>query len=129
MNISTLHVEILKDGRFKLLYPIHYEFDDKTVVIHKGFIWDGASIPRELWSIVGCPSDYLYESCLHDALYASCLYSRKDSDKMFHSALTAMGVDYFTAKTMYLAVSAGGEFHYGKKSKSEAREFVSVEWK
>ena len=129
MNISNLNVHVLKDGRFKLLSSVHYEMEDKTITIHEGFIWDGASIPRELWSVVGCPSDYLYESLLHDALYASCIYNRKDSDKMFHACLIAMGVDYFTAKTLYLGVRVGGEFAYGKKSKSEAREFVSVEFK
>jgi len=129
MNISNLNIHVLKDGRFKLLSSIHYEFEDKIITIHEGFIYDGASIPKSLWSIIGCPMDYAYESCLHDALYASCIYNRKDSDKMFHSALIANGHDYFTAKTLYLGVRVGGELFYGKKSKSEAREFVSVDFK
>lgn len=129
MTISELNLKVLSDSKFCLTTDVRYEFDDKIITIHKGFIWDGASIPRELWSVVGCPCSHLAESCLHDALYASCIYNRKDSDKMFHSALIANGNDYFTAKTLYLGVRVGGELFYGKKSKSEAREFVSVEFK
>lgn len=129
MTISTLYIEVLKDGKFKLAKPMLYDMGDKVITIYQGFVWDGASIPKSLWSTIGCPSDYLYESCLHDALYASCIYNRKDSDKMFYKALVAMGVDTVKALTMYLAVRAGGESSYGKKNMAEAREFISVEFK
>lgn len=36
--------------------------------IYKGFVWDGASIPRFVWSIIGSPTenDYLIPSMIHD---------------------------------------------------------------
>lgn len=129
MYITDLHIKVLKGGRFQLLTPIMYNLKDKIITIHTGFTWDGASIPRSLWSTIGCPSDYLYESCLHDALYASNIYNRKDSDKMFYYALIARGVDYVTAKAMYLAVRVGGEFAYDREGMADAREFISVDFK
>jgi len=128
MKISQLNVEVLKDGRFKLLSSVHYEMEDKTITIHEGFVWDGASIPRELWSVVGCPCSYLVESCLHDALYASKIFPRKDCDKYFYKALKTRGVSLITAKELYLGVRFGGEEHFGSDSIADAREFVGVEW-
>lgn len=47
-------------------------FDDGTfTVVPKGFITDGASIPKAFWSIIGGPLSrpYLYAAIVHDFCY------------------------------------------------------------
>lgn len=129
MFISPLRIEALKDGKYQLLSPLRFKDGKITITVHAGFIYDGASIPRSLWSVIGCPMDYAYESCIHDALYASKLFNRKECDKYFYKALKARGVSLSIAKQMYLGVRFGGDAHFGSDSLAEAREFVSVEVK
>lgn len=128
MFITPLRIEALKDGQYKLLSPLGFKDKNIIITIHAGFIYDGASIPRSLWSVIGCPMDYAYESCIHDALYASKLFNRKECDKYFYKALRAQDVSLSIAKQMYLGVRFGGESHFGSDSVADAREFVSVEW-
>lgn len=128
MFTSTLKIEVLKDGKYKLISPLSFKDENIIITIHEGFIYDGASIPKSLWSIIGCPMDYAYESCLHDALYSSKIFSRKESDKYFFKALKDRGVSLILAKEMYLGVRFGGEAHFGSDSIADAREFISVEW-
>jgi len=129
MFITPLRIEALKNGQYKLLSPLGFKDGNIIITIHAGFIYDGASIPRSLWSVIGCPMDYAYESCIHDALYASKLFNRKECDKYFYKALRARGVSLPIAKQMYLGVRFGGEAHFGSDSVADAREFVSVEVK
>ena len=128
MFISPLRIEALKGGKFQLLSPLGFKDGNILITVQKGFIYNGASIPRSLWSVVGCPMDYAYESCLHDALYASKIFNRKECDKYFYKALKARGVSLITAKELYLGVRFGGEEHFGSDSIADAREFVGVEW-
>lgn len=99
---------------FLLLAPLVYENDTFTITVYEGFDYDGASIPKTLWSIVGCPVGELYSNaaCIHDALYASKLFNRKTCDKIFHEAMLSSGVNKSLAKKMYLAVRAFGESAY-----------------
>lgn len=108
----TVDVKLLGNGNYKLLTPIHYSTDKYTIYVSEGFVWDGASIPRELWEAVGCPMDFPFSSCIHDALYRSHLLSRKEADKVFHSVLLSTGVNQVKAKAMYLGVRLGGDESY-----------------
>jgi len=128
MFITHLDIRALGGGKYQLLSPLSFKDGDVIITVQKDFIYDGASIPKSLWSIIGCPMDYAHESCLHDALYASKIFNRKDCDKYFYKALKARGVSSIIAKEMYLGVRFGGEAHFGSDSVSSAREFVSVEW-
>lgn len=126
---SYLKFMLIENGKYHLLDDLVFEAPSYIITVHSGFIWNGANIPKALQSLIGCPMDYAYESCLHDALYASKLFSRKDCDKLFHKALLARGVDSPLAKAMYLAVRVGGEPNYGKGAEYQARQFVSVRLK
>lgn len=129
MFASYLKFMLIDNGKYHLIDDLVFEASSYIITVYSGFIWNGANIPTSLQSIVGCPMDYAYESCLHDALYASKLFSRKDCDKLFHKALLARGVDEALAKAMYLAVRLGGEQNYGGDAIYQAREFVSVRLK
>ena len=80
----------------------------------KGFDFDGASIPKWLWSIIGSPftGNYVRAALFHDGLYACCTLDRKLSDEIFLDLMKEDGVGYFKRYSMYLAVRAFGSRAY-----------------
>lgn len=65
----------------------------KNIVIHirKGFDFDGASIPKWAWTIIGHPMQMwiLLAAIPHDGIYASNLMTQEDADMMFLEILHA----------------------------------------
>ena len=88
------------------------------IFIQHGFEWNGASIPKFLWPILGSPfaPEMMVASLVHDFLYskesASLGISREDADKIFRKLLIANGMDTDKAETLYTGVRLGGESHY-----------------
>lgn len=83
------------------------------ILIEKGFEWDGASIPRILWTSVGSPFQpkFMAASMVHDKLYEmgkASGYTKKQSDELFKKILINEGVRETKAHLMYLAVRAAG---------------------
>ena len=85
---TPLEVRLIGEQRFKLTNFLEFENHLFKIIVHKDFEFDGASIPKSLWSVYGCPFGGLYSAsaCLHDALYATHIFSKKDSDKIWHRA-------------------------------------------
>lgn len=109
----SIDIRVHSVGEYELLSDIGVSVNGWNIVVYKGFIWDGASIPRTLWDEIGCPLDFAEESLIHDALYASKLVSRKDADKIFHALLSRReDISQALAKAMYLGVRVGGERAY-----------------
>jgi hypothetical protein len=56
-------------------YTLHYRFKGKhcILVFPTGFVWDGASVPRFAWSLIGVRPEgvMLLPSLIHDVLYRS----------------------------------------------------------
>ena len=76
------------------------------IFIPAGFLWDGASIPRILWPLLGSAFGlYGYAAMVHDYLYASRMVPRKIADKIFYEIMRKHGVNKFKAWLMYKAVS------------------------
>ena len=77
----------------------------QTFTIPKGFITDGASIPRIFWSVFGgpfCPKN-LEASVQHDFL----IHMRVDGsqrDLQFYSTLVDNNTDKWKARLMYIGV-------------------------
>ncbi|WP_160165061.1 DUF1353 domain-containing protein [Chrysiogenes arsenatis] len=114
-----------------LTAPLVWRDDVGLIRVKKGFTFDGASIPRALWSLVGSPftGDYTRAACLHDALYASELLSRHAADLLFFQAMLSDGVRYSKAAVMYCAVRVGGWFVWRKhtpKSIKEGCKYVEI---
>lgn len=127
MFTTPLKLMFVGGGQYQLLDDLVFEAPQYIVTVKSGFIWNGANIPHALQSLIGCPMDFAYESCLHDALYGSKLFSRKDCDKLFHKALLTRGVSAQLAKAMYLAVRVGGEENYSNfYGVSNYRELVAI---
>lgn len=131
MFTTPCDIRVLKGGKVELLSPLIFKHKNIEIVLHIGFIWDLASIPKGLHDIMGDPFDYVMESALHDALYGTALFTREESDLYFYLALRSGGkykdsVGKVKAKALHAGVRIGGEPHYRTGSISKAREFVSI---
>lgn len=102
-----------------------------TVFIAEGFVFDGASIPKAFWSLIGSPfsGKYRQSALIHDALYASELVPRDEADKCFLELMEKDGVSWLKRYTMYNAVRVGGYFvwkNHKKETIEEARKYVRI---
>ena len=73
--------------------------------IHKGFVTNGADIPRIFWSIFPPNSpEYLSAVVLHDYLCANVSkYGYEMADKMFYVGMLDIGVAKWKAKLFYIS--------------------------
>ena len=111
MSFQTdLCVKVIGKQAFEVTAPLVYNDGIVQLTVHQGFDFDGASVIRPLWSIVGSPmtDGYQRAACLHDALYASEYFDRDVCDKLFLEAMASDGVGYFKRHAMYLAVRSAG---------------------
>ncbi|WP_051441033.1 hypothetical protein M728_005770 (plasmid) [Ensifer sp. WSM1721] len=95
------------DRKFELAEDLEY-IDPKGVhwYARSGLIFDGASIPRALWAVVGSPytGTYRRAAVMHD-FYCTHLYRLwQDVHRMFYDAMISDGTNPFRAKLMYYAV-------------------------
>jgi hypothetical protein len=93
---------------------IWVKIDDFEFIISKGFLFDGASIPKPFWSVVGSPfePDLMVAALIHDWLYWTRLISKDKADNYLKIALLADGVGTARANVIYRAVWAFGKPAY-----------------
>lgn len=94
-------------GRYRLLSPLVCA----VCVVPYGFEWDGASIPRAAWSVLGYTPfhpDLMRASCVHDYLYRERIGTRRAADALFRDLVIADGVPADTAALLYAAVRQFG---------------------
>jgi len=114
----TLHSEqcgiTRRGGRLDVITEDYYYIHEGIqLFIPKGFKWDGASIPKILWPILGGPfGRYSFAAMVHDFLYASREVPREVADQIFYDLMLAHGVSKFKSKIMYKAVSMFGRKAY-----------------
>lgn len=79
---------------------------ERKWVAKKGDEFNGASIPRAAWSILGGPFDDAYRDAalFHDLAYQRRTSRWQDADSMFYYAMRCSGVGSWKAKTMFTAV-------------------------
>jgi len=104
-----------KNDLLVLKNTAHYEINEDEYNILAGFKYDGASIPKVFWSLIGGKfhPDFQLAALLHDYMYAMKL-GRNKADRYFHRLLLKRGVSKIKARLMYLAVSWFGKSHYRK---------------
>jgi Protein of unknown function (DUF1353) len=109
---GNLELEPLADGRnMRVLQDFSYtDWQGHTLTAVKGFISDGATIPRSVWSLVGGPWDGRYRNAavIHDVGCDSHKYTWRDTDRLFFEAMLDSGVTRSLALTMYWGVLVGG---------------------
>lgn len=135
--IGNFNFQALGDGRkIKLLNEIIFiDFKGKKWIAPKGHIVDGASIPRNLWSIIGSPlvGKYRIASVIHDVACDGKTQSWQATHRVFYEAMLASGVTKRKAEKMYTAVynfgPRWGENLEKRLSKDEFKMVISDPYK
>jgi hypothetical protein len=83
-----------------------FAIDDKKYWIPKGYFYDGASIPRIFWSVIGSPfePDFWAGALAHDWLYFTHFVTRQVADEVLYQILRQSGVGIVRAKVIWSAV-------------------------
>ncbi len=106
-------VEMLEDNRMRLLEDVIFSIDSVCGVtiridVPKGYAFDGASIPRMFWTLVGQPTDglSLRAACIHDWMcdQAETYAMRRLGDTLFLHVMEDSGVSKLRRLILYLAV-------------------------
>ena len=126
MSFKTdLCVKVIGKQAFEVTAPLVYNDGIVQLTVHQGFDFDGASVPRGLWPVIGSPmtDGYQRAGCLHDALYASHVFDREICDQLFLDAMKADGVRYTKRYAMYWAVRAFGSSSYDNDNQEEVNAY------
>lgn len=110
---EILSLSPLKGDRYVLL--------DDWNGIPKGFVTDGASIPRAFWRVIDHPfrSDYIDIYTEHDYDYQTGRIPREEADEKMLEGLKERGMGIVKRYTIYRAVRIFGASHYNNKNKEK----------
>ena len=79
--------------------------DGYAIYIPAGFIFDGASIPKVAWSIVGAADGrYFLAALVHDWLYTTKQLSKEQADNLFKRVMMKIGIGWWKRMIMWRAV-------------------------
>lgn len=97
--IKRVKLQPIAKDKFRTLEKFEY----KDVKIPKGFVTNGANIPRVFWSLFPPNSpEYLSAVVVHDYMCANMkCFGWKKADKYFYEAMLDIGVSKWKAKTFY----------------------------
>lgn len=93
-----------------------------TFTVPKDYCWDGATIPRVFWEVIGSKTDnqFLIPSMIHDVLCENHHYVDNDryfADKVFERLLYVSGVSAFNRWLMFHCVDNFQKFCGWSKKK------------
>jgi len=116
-----ISVDILEDNILRL----REDFSYGKYTAKKGFLFNGASIPKFFWRFVGHPfsSKYVRSAVIHDILCESEVIPREDTDKLFKEMLKKDRVEGWKVPLMYRAVR-GSALVTGSKHPPEVIRFA-----
>jgi hypothetical protein len=118
--IGELIVEPLPDGKF---WRVHEQFEyhsdllGETIKIPKGFLTDGASIPKLFWNIIQPTGPYFRSAVIHDYLYRWQKFTRKQSDDTFLEGMWVLGCKRWQYVCIYTAVRLFGHWAWKEDAK------------
>jgi hypothetical protein len=105
---------ILSPNEDETLWTVEeaFSFDsavlNTTIMVPKGFVTDGASVPRAFWNIIPPFGKYGQAAILHDYLYRWQAFTREQSDDVLLEGMLASGCSQFQYLTIYMAVHTFG---------------------
>jgi len=107
---------------FRLISHFRYISSYGIITVPRGFLTDGASIPKVFHSIMGPFGDYFEAAVIHDFLYSSLAegYTRKEADTIFLEAMFNAGVPWYRRNLIYSAVRLGGRRSWKAKPRKES---------
>ena len=115
---DTPHITPVIEGEvWRLLDDFSASINGYTITVPKGFITDGASIPRLLWRICGHPmtTRRFPIALIHDWIYTEyedLPLTRKDADRIYHDGLRDLGFPEWMAWLEWAAIRLFGGKHW-----------------
>lgn len=114
----------LEDGRLVRVYQdwSYTALDGTVYTVRAGFVTDGASIPRVLWSGIGSPYIGLYRwgAVLHDWLYRVLGVPKDRADAVFRECMLRCGCSDLLVDAIFEGVHLGGLDAYTQDQKAAA---------
>lgn len=103
-------------GKYQFELVENYRYRD--IVIPKGYITDGASVPRIFWSIFPPnKAEYLSAAIVHDYLTDIAIEKKsitfRSADNTFKEMLTDLNVNKIEVKVLYWSVRLYHLLRYG----------------
>lgn len=126
-NIKVMQIGASKD--YEVVEDYSYNAPVYTITVHKGFVYDRASIPRMFWIAMDKDSLSNVAPVFHDLLYRNGgvlpktqvvphrTFSRKETDDLFFELMIRAGVKEWRAKLAYQAVRRFAEGSWKKPPK------------
>ena len=122
MEKSKLILKPLSNGKAILLDDYVYSINGYDIKVFRGFITDGASVPKSLQWLYNPYGKYIKAAVIHDYLY-SCYnntgINRTLADKIFKHIMKETGVDNRTVRRFYNTVRCFGETSWKPKLQNE----------
>ena len=121
MEKTKLLLRHLNDGKAILLNDYVYSINGYEITV-KGFITDGASIPKVLQCIYNPYGKWIKGAIIHDYLYSkynNTGINRKLADKIFYHIMKETKVNNSTINKFYRAVRVFGEISWQDKIENE----------
>mgnify|MGYP000882554979 FL=1 len=122
MEKSKLILKPLSNGKAILLDDYVYSVNGYDIKVFRGFITDGASVPKSLQWLYNPFGKYIKAAVIHDYLYSTYNntgINRTLADKIFKNIMKETGVDNRTVRRFYNAVKYFGETSWKPKLKNE----------
>lgn len=122
MEITKLKLKPVNNGKCILEADYIYSINGFLITVPKGFITDGASIPKSLQWIYDPYGKYIKAAVIHDYLYSKYNdtgINRTLADKIFDFIMKETGVNGKTRRKFYVAVKYFGKIFWQDKLENE----------
>lgn len=122
MEKTKLILEPISNGKSVLLQDYIYSISGYDIKVFRGFITDGASVPKSLQWLYNPFGKYIKAAVIHDYLYSvynNTGINRTLADKIFKHIMKETGVDDRTVRRFYNAVKYFGETSWKPKLQNE----------
>lgn len=122
MEKSKLILKPLSNGKAILLDDYVYSINGYDIKVFRGFITDGASVPKSLQWLYNPYGKYIKAAVVHDYLYSvynNTGINRTLADKIFKHIMKETGVDDRTVRRFYAAVKYFGVTSWKPKLQNE----------
>ena len=112
-----------EDG-WSLDHNFSFRYYNTVYTVKKGFDFDGSSIPRAAWTLVGHPlqTQKLLAALFHDILYCVHIQPRDWCDEAYFDIQTATGESWAICRTRYYTLRTVGWVAY-PKTEAEIKKY------
>jgi len=109
MKYTDIQIQPLRNNRYKILKDIKY----KDIIVPKGYMTNGANIPRIFWSIFPPnKSDYMPAVIIHD--YLTDMKEYQKADQYFKDIMREIRINKTIITIFYYGVRIYHKLKYNK---------------